>query len=216
MTCEQTNTNTTTQSLKAWIFLCNISVTHRPVSFSSQWLIHKELSHSKPIAWSHLWNFTDEQLIGSGALLNLTFRYLDMYIAVRFNQKVRQSWWIVFFRQDASRWWATTCISPKRKRGRLAAHRCLGHPHTFADPSKTFRKSVGQLLVTSSVEHAGEMRKAGGGKMQRMVVAICQHQEIVLLVWGEASLIQNFPWRDPIIPALSLKNFYYTHSPALL
>lgn len=120
--------------------------------------------------------------------MNLTFRYSDIHVADRFNQNVwyqlmsdvRLSRRIVFFRQDASRWWATTCTSPKRKRGRLAAHCCLGHPHTLTNPSETSREALGQLLATSSVEHAGKYRKLAWEK----AAAICQHQVNALLVRG--------------------------------
>lgn len=74
------------------------------------------------------------------------------------------SQWIVFFRTDARTWRATTCTLQKRKRGRLAAHCSLGHPHTPADPLETSSKAAGQLLTTSSVEHAGKCRKLAWGK----------------------------------------------------
>ena len=69
----------------------------------------------------------------------------------------------------------------EERRTEPAAYCSLGHPHTFADPSETSRKALGQPLATSSVEHAEKCEKlAGEKKRQRMVTAICQHQVNVL------------------------------------
>lgn len=71
---------------------------------------------------------------------------------------------IVFCRTDARPRWATNCTLPKRRWGSPAAHCSSGHPRTLVDPSETSSEALGQLLATSSVEHAGKCRKLAGGK----------------------------------------------------
>lgn len=172
-----------------------------------------------PIPWCHTYSFTCRHLTGLTAQLTLTFRYLDIYVTDRFNQNiwyqlksdVRQSRWIVFFGQDASRWWATTCTSPRRKQDRLAAHCCLGHPHTLTNPSETSREALGQLLATSSVKHAGKCGKLAWEKGSSNLSTSGECVAGARRAWCRTS-----PRRQPIIPALSLKkvHFYNIQSPA--
>lgn len=146
--------------------------------------------------------------------------YLEIDVAYSITQNVwyqltsnvRQ--WTVFFRQAASRGWAATCTSPKRKRGRPAAHSCLGHPLTHSPiPQRLGRKALGQLLATSSAEHAGKRGKLAGEKGQWMVPAICQHQVNVLLVRGEPDAEPSPGEYPSFLHCLWKKvHFYYSQS----